>query len=144
MLWANSIRYFLNGWNCSKGATFDIGTPDHLIHNGKIFQLASMENGSYKSTHTLSATYYGVGELLPGPTTRNGDIFHTLDLTVARPANFSAYGLYENMWVRVTYGNNSIVARVTDLSDVNAIDLSAGLAVALGFKGTGIVTISPP
>lgn len=133
--WANKIRNVVNGWNCSKSGTVT------LHQQGKIYLLASM-TGSYSQTKTVSATYYGAGELQPSITTANNDIFHTLDLTVAIPSG-NAPNLTLNTWVKVTYNGKSVVARVTDECGTTSLDLSTGLANALGFK-SGNVTISKP
>lgn len=141
--WANTIRSCVNGWNCSKYASLkDTGEPDGLVNHGYIYVLNPIV-GKYASQRTIDASYYGVGEKQPGVQTANGDIFHTLDLTVARPAN-NEPGLRLNTWIRVTYNGKSIVARVTDVCGTNDLDLSAGLALAVGFPGTGQVTISAP
>lgn len=133
--WANSIRSIVNGWNCSEGATFP------LIFEGKIYKLQPVI-GTYNSSRSVSATYYGAGETQPSATTANNDIFHTLDLTVAIPKG-NAPKLELNTWVKVTYGKVSVVARVTDQCGTSKLDLSTGLANALGFKD-GTVTISTP
>lgn len=133
--WANSIRSVVNGWNCSEDATFP------LIFEGKIYKLQPL-TGSYDSSRSVSATYYGAGEMQPSARTANNDIFHTLDLTVAIPKG-NAPGLELNTWVKVTYGKISVVARVADTCGTTKLDLSTGLANALGFKD-GTVTISKP
>ena len=50
------------------------------------------------------------------------------------------------MWVRVTYKGKSVVARVTDDNGFPNLDLSTGLANAVGFidDSNGGVTISAP
>lgn len=145
LLWANKIRGIVNGWNCSKDSTFKLqsGLP-WLVNEGYIYRLIE-PNTSYKSTYTLEGSYYGAGEIQPGPTTANGEIFHTLCPTVAMPGG-NTHGLDLNMWVRVTYGNKSVVARVTDQCGTGRIDLSCGLANALGFGTSNDikVTISAP
>lgn len=143
--WANAIRSCVNGWNCSKYAAliYPETKKPYLIHNGYIFVLEPVI-GKYTSRRVLEASYYGVGEEQPGVQTANGDIFHTLDLTVAVPASLYNAGLVYNMWVMVTYNGKSVVARVTDRCGMERLDLSAGLAIALGFPGTGTVTISAP
>lgn len=134
--WANKIRNVVNGWNCSKSGTMP------LHQNGQIYRLASM-TGSYSKTMTgVAASYYGAGEKQPAITTANNDIFHTLDLTVAIPKGNSP-GLTLNTWVKVTYGGTSVVARVTDECGTTKVDLSTGLANALGYK-SGNVTLSKP
>lgn len=148
--WANTIRSCVNGWNCSKYAALinpNDGIP-YLVNDGYIYVLKSVI-GKYTSQRDIEASYYGVGELQPGVQTANGDIFHTLDLTVAVPTFLYNAGLVYNMWVKVTYNGSSIVARVTDRCGRNdRLDLSAGLALALGFpqNSTGVinVTISAP
>lgn len=134
LTWANAIRNLVNGWNCSKDST---GT---LLNSGYIYKL-KVPTASYSGNRTLSATYYGAGELQPNFTTANNDFFHTCDLTVARPKGTTYLAL--NSFVRVTYGTKSVVARVTDTCGTSNLDLSCGLANALGFT-SGSVTISAP
>lgn len=132
--WANAIRNIVNGWNCSKDSTGD------LVHNGKINRLA-VPDTSYTGNRSITATYYGAGERQPAFTTANNDIFHTCDLTVARPKGTTYLSI--DSWVKVTYNGKSIVARVTDTCGTSALDLSCGLATALDFT-SGTVTISAP
>lgn len=70
----------------------------------------------------------------------NGDVFHTCDVTVAVPSSY--YSTYKNEWVRVYYGSNSVVARITDVSPSGDIDLAyEGVAQPLGFPGSGTITL---
>lgn len=70
----------------------------------------------------------------------NGDVFHRCDVTVAVPS--STYDAYKNEWVRVYYGSASVVARITDISPDNDIDLTyQGVAQPLSFPGSGIITL---
>ncbi len=133
--WANSIRSPMNGWNCTKDA---VNTT--LYCNGQICQLTTPTSSYSDSSLQLTATYYGAGETLPSFFTGNYNVFHTCDLTVARPANRTwPY----NSWIRVTANNVSVVARVIDVSDINSIDLSSGgVAYALGYPNQ--VTVSAP
>jgi hypothetical protein len=136
--WANNIRAFVNGWNCTK-------SPDYsgLVASGYIPQLA-VPSGVAPTSGSHSATYYGAGEFLPSLGTANGDIFHTNDLTVAISSGGLggySYSKWKNKWVEISYGGKSVVARVTDISG-GPIDLSAGgVADYLGFPGSGTVNM---
>jgi rare lipoprotein A len=137
--WANAIRGYVNGWNCSKDST---GTT--LIANGYIPNLIPVTGNWSGSATAISATRYGTGETQPNFSTANGDIFHTCDLVVARPSNTtSTWSL--NKWIKITYNNKSVVARIVDTSNIASIDLSGGgVAYALNFPGSGNVTVSAP
>jgi hypothetical protein len=139
--WANNIRAFVNGWNCTK-------SPDYsgLVASGYIPQLA-VPSGVAPTSGSHSATYYGAGEFLPSLGMANGDIFHTNDLTVAISSGGLggySYQTWKNKWVEISYGGKSVVARVTDISG-GPIDLSAGgVADYLNFPGSGTVQYGPP
>jgi hypothetical protein len=140
--WANNIRNYVNGWNCTKSP--DSPNPPTLQCNGYICTL-KVPTGNYTGSQgTATATYYGIrsGEL-PRFTTRNGDIFHTNDLTVAVRSDLS---FLDDKWVRISYGGKSVVARATDRAGQHTqIDLSAGgVAHYLGFPGSGTVSYGPP
>jgi len=134
--WANNIRSAVNGWNCTKDAT-----GGELIHNGYINNLVTPDAKWDGSAVSVKAECYGAGEKHPNFASANGDIFHTCDLTGAMPQK-SKWPL--DKWVKVSYNNKSVVARITDESNNDAMDLtSGGVAFALGFK-EGKVTISAP
>jgi hypothetical protein len=136
--WANNIRQYVNGWNCTKSP--DSPNPPTLYGNGFILQL-KVPTGNASSSGTASGTRYGTGETLPNFTTRNGNIFHTNDLTIAVPSSLSTL---DDKWVRIGYGGKSVVCRATDRSG-GPIDLSAGgVAAFLGFPGSGTVSYGPP
>jgi hypothetical protein len=139
-MWANKIREYVNGWNCTKDATG--GAP--LIASGYIPQLAGTNQNYSGDVATFTGTYYGVGETQPNFTTANNNIFHTCDLVVARPSNVSTSVWALNKWIKLTYNNKSVVARIVDECNVNTVDLSGGgAAYALGFV-SGNITVSAP
>ncbi len=139
--WANNIRAYVNGWNCTKSP--DSPNPPTLQCNGYICTL-KVPTGNYTGSQgTAVATRYGAGEQLPNFAMRNGDIFHTNDLTVAVRSDLS---FLDDKWVRISYGGKSVVARATDRAGQDTqIDLSrGGVARYLGFPGSGTVTYEPP
>jgi hypothetical protein len=141
--WANNIRNYVNGWNCTKSP--DSPNPPTLQCNGFICPL-KVPTGNATSSGTARATHYGGGEsfLLPNFAMSNGDIFHTNDLTIAVHSSLSSL---DNRWVRISYGGKSVVARVTDRggSSDKPIDLSrGGVSHYLGFPGSGTVSYGPP
>lgn len=72
--------------------------------------------------------------------TANGDIFHPLDLTIALPS--AVFSQYQNQWVQVCYaGQPCIAARVTDISPGTADLAYGGLAIPLGFPGSGQIDV---
>jgi|GEM_PF-2545786 len=140
--WANNIRNYVNGWNCTKSP--DSPNPPTLQCSGYICPL-EIPTGDATTSGTVVATRYGEGERLPRFTMRNGDIFHTNDLTIAVHSSLSSL---DNKWVRITNPTNgkSVVARVTDRggSTDAPIDLSAGgVGVYLGVR-RATVTYGPP
>lgn len=144
LTWANSIRYISNGWNCIKNSTY----PSYYGNLPLTIAKLKVPSGSIPSqTVKLGCNIYGIGEQLPSFVTGNSDIFHTCDLTIAEsPERVFGY----TKWIKLTYGTKSVVARVTDRSDLKAnyIDISSGVAYALGITGplapsVGI-TISAP
>lgn len=140
LTWANAIRNPINGWNCIKNST----DPEYYGNLPLTIAQLKTPTGSISGTRTVGCTIYGIGEMLPSFTTGNTDIFHTCDLTIAQAKDQS---LGTNKWVKLTYNGLSVVARVTDTSDLTTnIDLSSGVAYALGIKGsvTSGITISPP
>ena len=151
--WANAIRNCVNGWNCYKDAT---GTykADHPMKEGFIYQLGEKYLDPNKdfpkwsgTSASIPATFFGAGEKLPYFTGAKGDeIFHTCDLTVGRPGKASSSTWPFNSWVKITYKDRSVVARVTDICDLpDGINLSSGgVAKALGFPGSGNVSVSAP
>lgn len=141
--WANAIRSPINGWNCGKDCTKQSVFEENFALT--IPQLKTPTQSISQTASNLGCTIYGLGEKLPGFNTGNMDLFHTCDLTIAQsPYRKLGY----NKWVKITYNGKSVVARVTDQSSLpeNKIDLSAGVAYALGITGalSGGLTISPP
>jgi len=139
--WANAIRNPVNGWNCAKNCTEEQRYKEAV---GLTIPQLKVPTKSYKGNTSVIGTFYGDGELQPNLTTSNNDFFHCCDLTVARPTGmFSTLDL--NTWIKITYGNKSVVARVTDDCGENTLDLSSGgVAYALNFFGKESVTISAP
>jgi hypothetical protein len=140
--WANNIRQYVNGWNCTKSP--DSPNPPTLYGNGFILQL-KVPTGNAPSSGTAAGTFYGGGEAEPLPnfTMRNGNILHTNDLTIAVPSSLSSL---DDKWVRIGYSTTgkSVVCRATDRSG-GPIDLSrGGVAAFLGFPGSGTVSYGPP
>lgn len=146
--WANNIRNYVNGWNCTKSP--DSPNPPTLQCNGYICPL-KVPTGNYTGSQgTAIATYYGTrsGEL-PRFTTGNGDIFHTNDLTIAVHSTLS---FLDDRRLRVTNPTNgkSVVARATDRGGTSSrpLDLSAGgVAYSIDFdfvSGFQQVTYGPP
>jgi hypothetical protein len=139
-MWANKIREYVNGWNCTKDSTG--GAP--LIASGYIPQLAGTNQNYSGTTTAYNGTYYGVGEAQPNFTMANNDIFHTCDLIVARPNNSSTSVWTLNKWIKLTYNEKSVVARIADTCGTSSLDLSGGgTAYALGFI-SGNITVSAP
>lgn len=130
--WANNIRWNVNGWNCAKDAT----NEDRAFNDLGTLKIPKLivPNKTFSGSYTKQNTIYGLGEKQPGFGTGNGDFFHCCDLTIARPKNS---GWPYNSWVKITYNGKSVVARVTDQSNIDtAADLSAGTAYALGITGS--------
>lgn len=143
LMWANSIRKPVTGWDCAKDCTDE----SHYLYSPglTITQLKNPGSKCYSGKKNVLATFYGDGELQPNLTTKNEDIFHCCDLTVARPKNMTDAEMPMNSWIRITYGSKSVVARVTDICGTNALDLtSGGVAYALNCYGSETVTISAP
>lgn len=141
--WANNIRNYVNGWNCTMSP--DSPNPPTLYCSGYICPL-KVPSGKATSSGTVRATHYGGGEsfLLPAFTMKNGDIFHTNDLTIAVHSSLS---FLDNKWVRIAYGGKSVVARATDRGGTTdaPVDLSrGGVSHYLGFPGSGMVSYGPP
>jgi hypothetical protein len=138
--WANGIRGIVNGWNCSKDST-----GGYLISNGYIPNLISVGGNWSGTSTTIAGSYYGLGETQPNFTIANTEIFHTCDLIVARPNTTNNTSWPLNRWIKVTYNNKSVVARIADVCGTAKVDLSAGgVAYSLGFPGSGNVTVSTP
>jgi rare lipoprotein A len=139
LTWANSIRKIVNGWNCTK----DSSKESSLSSTVRTIPNLIVPTSSYTGNKTVDSSYYGAGEAQPNFYTANGDIFHCCDLTVARPKGTT--WLKMNQWVKISYGNKSVVARVTDSCGTDKLDLSSGgVAYALECYGGETVTCSAP
>lgn len=98
-------------------------------------------SSSYSGSSNVIATYYGAGEQLQYPTTSNGEVFHTCDLTIASGLST----LSNNTWVKVSYNGKNVISRVNDTAPSGTIDLTnGGVAKALNCYGRYTVTISTP
>lgn len=142
LTWANEIRYISNGWNCIKDST----DPSHYGNTPRTIAKLKVPSANIPAqTVNVGCTIYGIGETLNQFTTGNGDIFHTCDLTIAESAQ-RIFGYTK--WIKLTYNGKSVVAKVTDRSAMaaNMIDISGGVAYALGIKGrlsSGIIISAP-
>ena len=139
-LWANNVRYAVNGWNATKNSTPGGG----LLFGGVVPVLPAPTDWDFGPVRK-EATRYGYGECQPNFQTANGEIFHTMDLLVAVPGNATSSPRWaRDQWVKVTYGRRSARARLVDVCGCNHLDLSRGLATYLRFPGSGVVTVSRP
>jgi hypothetical protein len=142
-MWANNIRKPITGWNCTKGAQPPLdGGP---VFGGIILPLHDATDWDYPPVRML-ATVYGYGECQPSFLTANGEIFHTMDITLAVPHRLSSKKWERNQWVKVSNRatGRSVRARLTDVCGCDHVDLSHGTARALKMTGTGMVTVSRP
>lgn len=139
--WANGIRDYVNGWNCTQDAT-----GGSLYGNGKILRLPKPTKSYTGSSFSKLASFYGNGEPQPNYATAAG-IFHTCDLTIAIPGD-EDWDM--NMWIRLSYGTGSnrksVVVRTADSNpNYNRIDMtSGGTAYALNCYGLYNVTVERP
>ena len=142
--WANNIRKPINGWNCSKGAQPPYSTGP--LFGGIILPLHAATDWDYPPIK-MTATVYGYGECQPSFLTANGEIFHTMDLTLAVPyKGRDSKKWARNQWVKISNRatGRSVRARLTDVCGCQHVDLSRGVARALKMAGTGTVTVSRP
>jgi hypothetical protein len=137
-MWANNIRYAVNGWNSTK----DVVEPPYF--SGVIRLLPEATRWKHPAV-TLKGTRYGYGECQPNFTMANNEFFHTMDLVLAVPGSHKDQPKWaRDQWVTVTYRGRSAHARITDVCGCDNVDLSRGLATYLGFPGSGKVTVSKP
>jgi rare lipoprotein A (peptidoglycan hydrolase) len=116
------------------------------LFGGFILPLHAATDWDYPPVKMI-ATVYGYGECQPNFQTANGEIFHTMDLTLAVP--YSHYGTKKwarNQWVKVGFRptGRTVRARLTDVCGCDHVDLSRGVARSLKMQGTGKVTVSRP
>lgn len=140
--WANAIRAYLNGAVDSLGRTVRTLTyPSYA--SGESGKQIYQGPGTYYGTPN-QGTYQSQPNNLCCATVANGiDIFHPCDLTIAIRTDL--YNLYHDKWVWVSYGDKPpIVARIIDSSGpTGPADLAyCGVAVPLGFPGSGTVTVT--
>jgi hypothetical protein len=142
--WANNIRKPINGWNCTKGAQPPLSTGP--VFGGVILPLHAATDWDYPPVKMI-ATVYGYGECQPSFLTANGEIFHTMDLTLAVPyAHYGTKKWARNQWVKIGFRptGRTVRARLTDVCGCDHVDLSRGVARYLKMQGTGKVTVSRP
>jgi hypothetical protein len=135
-IWVRNIKNAINGWNATKGA-------ENIPLFGSGFIIPPPTQGTWSGgARTRAASRYGYSECQPNITVATGaEIFHTMDLVIARPSDTS-WSL--NQWMKVTYAGKSIRARLVDVSGTTKVDLSRGVATYLEFPGSGNVTIDDP
>jgi hypothetical protein len=142
--WANNIRDPINGWNCTKGAQPPVDGGAYF--GGTIPALHAASDWNYPPVR-MTATVYGYGECQPNFQTANGEIFHTMDITLAVPhKHYDTPKWARNQWVKISNRRTgrSVRARLTDVCGCDHVDLSHGTARALKMTGTGMVTVSRP